>query len=45
VVRTLTPLFEVVVELRSGPEGPLQRWRLTEEDVLIDWLPVDPSSF
>jgi hypothetical protein len=40
IVRTLSPLFEAVVELRTGAEGPQQRWRLTDEDVVTEWLPV-----
>lgn len=40
LVRTLTPLFDAVIELRMGPEGPQQRWRLTDEDVVTEWLPV-----
>lgn len=40
LVRTLTPLFDAVIELQMGPEGPQQRWRLTDEDVVTEWLPV-----
>ena len=40
LVRTLTPLFDAVIELRVTPDGAQQRWRLTDEDVLTAWLPV-----
>lgn len=40
LVRTLSPLFEAVIELRPGVDGPQQRWRLTDEDVVTEWLPV-----
>ena len=40
LVRTISPLFEAVIELRVTSRGPEQRWRLTDEDVVTEWLPV-----
>jgi hypothetical protein len=40
LVGTLAPLFDAVIELRATPDGPQQRWRLTDEDVVTEWLPV-----
>jgi hypothetical protein len=40
LVRTIAPLFEAVVELRVTSRGPEQRWRLTDEDVVTEWLPI-----
>jgi hypothetical protein len=40
LVRTVAPLFEAVIELRVTSRGPEQRWRLTDEDVVTEWLPV-----
>ena len=37
-VRTLGPLFDAVIEVRSGPDGPQQRWHLRDTDVTTDWL-------
>jgi hypothetical protein len=39
-VRALSPLFEAVVELKNGPDGPEQRWLLTESGAATDWLDV-----
>lgn len=38
-VRTLAPLFDAVVELRVEDE-PQQRWRLVDEEVETEWLPL-----
>lgn len=37
-VRTLAPLFDAVIEVRSGPDCPQQRWHLRETGVSTDWL-------
>ena len=39
-VRTLEPLFDAVVKVRSGPDGAQQRWHLRDVDVDSDWLPL-----
>lgn len=39
-VRTLEPLFDAVIEVRDGEDGPQQRWHLTEDAVETDWLPL-----
>lgn len=39
-VKALTPLFEAVIELRDGPDGPEQRWQLTEYGVSTDWIGI-----
>lgn len=39
-VRTIAPLFDAVIEVRSGPGGTQQRWHLREADVSTDWLPL-----
>jgi hypothetical protein len=36
----LEPLFDAVVELRAGTDGPQQRWTLTDGRGSTDWLPV-----
>jgi hypothetical protein len=42
VVRTLAPLFDALLELRVNGVGLEQRWHLTEEGLVSDWLPVGP---
>lgn len=37
-VRTLRPLFDAVVEIRSQGDGAQQRWHLNEADITTDWL-------
>ncbi|WP_255196121.1 DUF7504 family protein [Halorarius litoreus] len=37
-VRTFSPLFDAVVELRTQGGHPQQRWHLHEADVTTDWL-------
>lgn len=37
-VRTLSPLFDAVVEIRSHDSGPQQRWHLRDADITTDWL-------
>lgn len=37
-VRTLRPLFDAVVEIRSQGGGAQQRWHLSEADITTDWL-------
>jgi len=37
--QTLEPLFDAVVELRHD-DGPLQRWRLVDENLETEWLPL-----
>lgn len=39
-VKLIEPLFEAVVELRAGTNGPQQRWRLTDGRGSTDWLPL-----
>ncbi|MFB6118528.1 hypothetical protein [Halosegnis sp.] len=41
-VQTVAPLFDGVVEVRVGPEGPQQRWYVADIDGPTGWLPVDP---
>lgn len=38
-VQTLEPLFDAVIELRITEE-PQQRWRLVDEDLETEWLPL-----
>ncbi|WP_458209045.1 DUF7504 family protein [Haladaptatus sp. NG-SE-30] len=38
VVRTLSPVFDAVVEVRSTGGYPEQRWHLIQQDVTTDWL-------
>jgi hypothetical protein len=38
VVRTLRPLFDGVVEIRTQGERAQQRWHLNEADISTDWL-------
>ena len=40
VVKLIEPLFEAVIELRAGADGPQQRWRLTDGRGSTDWLPL-----
>lgn len=37
-VRTLEPLFDAVVEVRTRGENPQQRWHLHEAGITTDWL-------
>lgn len=37
-VRTLRPLFDAVVEIRSQGDDSQQRWHLSEADITTDWL-------
>lgn len=37
-VRTLRPLFDAVVEIRTQGGEPQQRWHLNEADITTDWL-------
>ena len=37
-VDTLKPLFDAVIEVRSGPDGPQQRWHLCDADAGTEWL-------
>lgn len=37
-VRTLRPLFDAVVEVRSQGDHSQQRWHLNEADLTTDWL-------
>lgn len=39
-VRTLEPLFDAVVELRTETGRPQQRWHIPEEALTTDWLSV-----
>lgn len=39
-VRTIAPLFDAVVEVRTQGEESHQRWHLRDEDVSTDWLPL-----
>lgn len=41
VVGFLEPLFDAVIELRVGSDGPQQRWRLTDGRGSTDWLALD----
>ncbi|WP_290818884.1 hypothetical protein [Halovivax sp.] len=36
--RLFEPLFDAVVELRSGSEGPEHRWHLRDRDADTDWI-------
>jgi hypothetical protein len=38
IVRTLRPLFDGVVEIRTQGERAQQRWHLNETDISTDWL-------
>lgn len=38
MVRTLRPLFDAVVEVRSQGDRSQQRWHLSETDITTDWL-------
>ena len=38
--RTVAPLFDAIVELRTESGHSEQRWHVPEEDLLTDWLPV-----
>jgi hypothetical protein len=40
VVELIEPLFDAVVELRVGTDGPQQRWMLTDGRGSTDWLPI-----
>ncbi|MEF8875353.1 MAG: hypothetical protein V5A60_01425 [Haloarculaceae archaeon] len=40
IVGLLEPLFDAVIELRAGADGPQQRWKLTDGRGSTDWLPV-----
>lgn len=37
-VRTLAPLFDAVIEIRAGPDGPQQRWHLRRINATTEWL-------
>lgn len=39
-VRTLAPLFDVLLELRLDGRRLEQRWHLRDRDVVSDWIPV-----
>jgi hypothetical protein len=39
-VRVLEPMFDAVVEIRVGDEGPQQRWHLRDREITSDWVPV-----
>ena len=39
-VESIEPLFDAVVEVRSGDRGRQQRWHLTEPAIDTDWLPL-----
>lgn len=41
VVEFLEPLFDAVIELRVGEDGPQQRWRLTDGRGSTDWLSLE----
>ncbi len=38
IVRTLAPVFDAVVEVRTAGGEPQQRWQLVQQDVTTDWL-------
>ncbi|MEF8840900.1 MAG: hypothetical protein V5A62_04650 [Haloarculaceae archaeon] len=40
VVAFIEPLFDAVIELRVGTDGPQQRWTLTDGRGSTDWLPL-----
>jgi hypothetical protein len=40
LVRTVHPLFDAIVEVRTTMEGPHQRWTLGAADFRTDWLPL-----
>jgi len=42
-VAFVEPLFDAVIELRVGSDGPQQRWRLTDGRGSTDWLPLAPD--
>lgn len=37
-VRLLEPVFDAVVELRSGEAGPEQRWHFQDDEMTSDWV-------
>ena len=39
-VRTLEPLFDAIVELRTEAGRPQQRWHVPEDELTTDWLSV-----
>lgn len=39
MIQTLEPLFDAVIELRANGE-PQQRWRLVDEELETEWLPL-----
>ncbi|WP_435194639.1 DUF7504 family protein [Natronomonas sp. EA1] len=39
-VRTLVPLFDAVIEVRTRGDGREQRWHLREAGLVTDWLPL-----
>lgn len=39
-VRTLIPLFDAVIEVRTRGDAPEQRWHLREAGLVTDWLPL-----
>jgi hypothetical protein len=40
VIGFLEPLFDAIIEVRVGPDGPQQRWKLTDGSGSTDWLPL-----
>ncbi|WP_135805553.1 DUF7504 family protein [Halorussus marinus] len=40
VVRTFEPLFDAVVEVGVGADGPIQRWHLEAAGYTTDWFPA-----
>lgn len=43
-VRAVEDLFDVVVELRAGVDGPQQRWHLRETGHSTAWFPATPGA-
>ncbi|WP_254769344.1 DUF7504 family protein [Salinilacihabitans rarus] len=43
-VRAVEDLFDVVVELRAGVDGPQQRWHLRETGHSTAWFPATPEA-
>lgn len=39
-VRVLEPMFDAVVEIRVGEDGPQQRWHLRDQEVTSEWVSV-----
>lgn len=43
-VQLFKPLFDAVVELRCGADGPEHRWTLRDKSTVTDWIPLTLGS-